>query len=61
MGARGAVVLGRLGCGAVLVGQRDQAQNLAGRWAVVVALDAFTAARPADSASDLCCATSGGT
>lgn len=30
MGARGAVVLGRLGCGAILIGQRNQAKNLAG-------------------------------
>lgn len=30
MGARGAVVLGRLGCGAILIGQSDEAEDLTG-------------------------------
>lgn len=30
MGARGAVILGCLGRGAILIGQRDQAENLRG-------------------------------
>ena len=30
MGARGAVVLGRLGCGAVLIGPGNQAEDLDG-------------------------------